>query len=156
MHYLRTRLLPDVRAGEDKAARSPGTTDLLITVFIVPGDTAEERELLAKRARRQIAFYGSTPNYSFQFDDLGFEGTSEKVRGLLRAGDYAGMESAITDDMLEHFAVVGPWDTIADTLLARYQGVAERVISYLTIDDIARNPENLGRWGEVARAVRDS
>jgi probable F420-dependent oxidoreductase len=154
MHYLQTRLLPEVRAGEEKAARSPGTTDLLIPVFIVPGDTAEEREFLTDLARRQIAFYGSTPNYRFQFDDLGFEGTSEKVRGLLRAGDYAGMAAAITDEMLEHYAVVGPWDTIADTLIARYNGLAERVISYLTVADIARNPGNLGRWGEIARAMR--
>jgi probable F420-dependent oxidoreductase len=154
MHYLNHRLLPDVRAGEEKGGRPAGSVDLLIPVFIVPGDTPEERAFLTARARRQIAFYGSTPNYTFQFDDLGFEGTSEKVRGLLRAGDMAGMEAAITDEMLEHYAVVGGWDSIADTLLARYGALAERVISYLTVDDLQRNPENLGRWGEIARAVR--
>jgi hypothetical protein len=64
------------------------------------------------------------------------------------------MEAAITDEMLAHYAVVGPWDSIADTLLARYGDIAERVISYLTVDDIARTPANLGKWGEIARAVR--
>ena len=155
MHYLNTRLLPDVRAGEEKAGR-PGSTDLLIPVFIVPGDTAEERAFLDARARRQIAFYGSTPNYAFQFDDLGFEGTTEKARALLRAGDTAGMEALITDEMLEHYAVVGPWDSIADTLISRYGTLAERVISYLTVDDLQRNPDNLGRWAEIARAVRSA
>ena len=156
MHYLRERLLPEVAAGEKKAGRAPGAVDLLIPVFIAPGDTHEEREFLTSRARRQIAFYGSTPNYSFQFDDLGFPGTTDKVRALLRDGDLAGMEAAITDEMLEHYAVVGPWDTIADTLIARYGALAERVISYLTIDDLERNPEHLGRWGEIARAVRST
>jgi probable F420-dependent oxidoreductase len=156
MHYLENRLLPDVRSGEEKAGRSPGSTDLLIPVFVAPGDSPEEREFLTARTRRQIAYYGSTPNYSFQFDDLGFEGTSEKVRGLLRARDTDGMEAAITDEMLAHYAVVGPWDSIADTLIARYRGLAERVISYLTVDDLVRNPGNLGRWGEIARAVRDT
>jgi len=154
MHYISNRLLPDVRAGEEKAGRPAGATDLLIPVFIVPGDTPEERAWLTARARRQIAFYGSTPNYSFQFDDLGFEGTGDKVRDLLRAGDTAGMEATITDEMLEHYAVVGPWDSIADTLLARYGSIAERVVSYLTVDDIARTPSNFGKWGEIARAVR--
>lgn len=154
MHYLRERLLPAVAEGEKDAGRAPGTVDLLVPVFIAPGDTPEEREFLTARARRQIAFYGSTPNYSFQFDDLGFPGTTEKVRLLLREGNTAGMEAAITDEMLEHFAVVGPWDSIADTLLARYGELAERVISYLTVDDVDRNPGNLGRWGEIARAVR--
>ena len=155
MHYINSRLLPEVRAGEEKQGRPAGSVDLLIPVFIVPGDTPEERAWLTAKARRQIAFYGSTPNYTFQFDDLGFEGTSEKVRGLLRNGDYEGMEAAITDEMLDHYAVVGPWDSIADTLLERYGSIAERVISYLTVDDIGRKPENLAKWGEIARALQE-
>ncbi len=155
MHYIETRLLPSVRAGEEKAGRTPATTDLLIPVFIVPGDTAEERALLTSKAKRQIGFYGSTPNYAFQFDDLGYEGTTENARSLLRNNDMAGLEAAITDEMLDHYAVVGPWDSIADTLITRYGDLAERVISYLTVDDLAQNPDHLGRWGEIARAVRD-
>jgi len=152
MHYLQTRLLPAMRAGE---ATSGSPTDLLVPVFIVPGDTPEERAALTAKARRQIGFYGSTPNYAFQFDELGFEGTTEQARGLLRNNDMEGLEALITDEMLEHYAVVGPWDTIADTLIDRYGDLAERVISYLTVDDLTQNPENLGRWGEIARAVRD-
>jgi alkanesulfonate monooxygenase SsuD/methylene tetrahydromethanopterin reductase-like flavin-dependent oxidoreductase (luciferase family) len=154
MHYLEHRLLPGVRAGEEKAGRPRGSVELLIPVFIVPGDTPEERAFLTARTRRQIAFYGSTANYAFQFDDLGFDGTSEKLHHLLRAGERARMEELITDEILERFAVVGPWDSIADSLIERYGGVAERVISYLTVDDLARHPENLGRWSEIARTVR--
>ena len=52
--------------------------DLIIPVFAVPGDTHEEQAPLLERTRFQIAFYGSTKNYAFQFDDLGFEGTSAR------------------------------------------------------------------------------
>lgn len=155
MHYLETRLLPEVSAGAAKVGRDPASVDLLIPVFIVPGDTAEERAFLTARARQQIAFYGSTPNYAFQFSDLGFEGITDKLRPLIRANDTAGMEATITDEMLEHYAVVGPWDSIADTLISRYGTLAERVISYLTVDDLQRNPGNLDRWGEIARALRE-
>jgi alkanesulfonate monooxygenase SsuD/methylene tetrahydromethanopterin reductase-like flavin-dependent oxidoreductase (luciferase family) len=156
MHYLEHRLLPNVRAGAERAARDPADIDLLIPVFIVPGDTPEERAFLAHRARTQIAFYGSTKNYAFQFDDLGFDGTSARLNDRLKAGDIDGMAATITDEMLDVYAIVGPWDEIADRIVDRYAGVAERIISYLTVEDIARNPDRLGQWGDIARAVRDA
>jgi len=154
MHYLEHRLLPDVRAGAEQVGRSPDEVDLLIPVFIVPGDTAEERAFLTERARHQIAFYGSTKNYAFQFDDLGFTGTSEKLNAHLKAGARQALVNEITEEMLDHYAIVGPWDEIADRVVARYGGLAERVISYLTVEDLNHRPDNLDRWGEIARAVR--
>jgi probable F420-dependent oxidoreductase len=156
LHYLEHRLLPAVSAGAQKAGRQPSEVDLLIPVFIAPGDTHEERAALVKRARTQIGFYGSTKNYAFQFDDLGFEGTSARLNERLKAGDTEGLAATITDDMLEHFAVIAPWDDIADRLISRYAGVAARVISYLTVEDLVRNPGNAGKWGEIARAVRSA
>ena len=154
LHYLENRLKPAVNKGAAKAHRSSDEVDLLIPVFIAPGDTPEEREPLVQRARTQIAFYGSTKNYAFQFDDLGFEGTSAKLNERLKAGDVDGMAATITDEMLDAFAIVGAWDDVADTVIDRYGGEAERIISYLTFDDITRNPDNLGRWGEIAAAVK--
>jgi probable F420-dependent oxidoreductase len=154
VQYLERRLIPAVEAGAAKAGRSAADVDLLIPVFIVPGDTPEERALLTRRARTQIGFYGSTRNYAFQFDDLGFDGTSAKLNERLKAGDMDGLASTITDEMLDLFAVVGPWDDVADQVVDRYRGRAERVISYLTVDDITRDPDHLARWGEIARAVR--
>jgi len=156
MHYLEHRLLPDVRAGAERAGRDPADIDLLIPVFIVPGDTPEERAYLAHRARTQIAFYGSTKNYAFQFDDLGFEGTSARLNGLLKAGDTDGMAATITDEMLDVYAIVGRWDEIADRIIERYACVASRIISYLTVEDVARNPDRLGQWGAIADAVHNA
>ena len=153
MPYIQNRLLPAVAEGAAKANRDVDAIDLIIPVFAVPGDTPEERAPLLERARSQIAFYGSTKNYGFQFEDLGFEGTSARLNDLLKAGDLAGMAAAITEEMLEHFAVVAPWDELADRLVARYQGTAARIVTYLTDEAIRHNPQSLGRWGEVARAV---
>jgi probable F420-dependent oxidoreductase len=154
VRYLEQRLIPAVRKGAERAGRALDDVDLLIPVFIVPGDTPEEREPLARRARTQIGFYGSTRNYAFQFDDLGFDGTSAALNDRLKAGDLEGLASTITDEMLDVFAIVGRWDEIADRIVERYLGVAERVISYLTVEDITRYPDRLARWGEIARAVR--
>ena len=151
--YLRDRLLPAVTKGVDRAGRSLDDVDLVIPVFAIPGDTPEERASLVERARFQIAFYGSTRNYAFQFDDLGFEGTSARLNEHLKAGDLAGMAGEITDEMLEHFAVIAPWDDLADALVARYQGIASRLVMYLAEASIAATPSAIGRWGEVARAI---
>jgi probable F420-dependent oxidoreductase len=153
VQYLEQRLVPAVEAGASAAGRSIDDVDLLIPVFIVPGDSAEERASLARRARTQIGFYGSTRNYAFQFDDLGFHGVSAKLNERLKAGDQDGLAATITDEMLDTFAVVGRWDEIADRLIERYGGRAERVVSYLTVEDITRNPDHVERWGEIARAV---
>ena len=152
--YLRRRLLPAVAEGAARVGRDPDQVELLVPVFAVAGDSPEEQAPLLARARTQIAFYGSTRNYAFQFDDLGFEGTSARLNDRLKAGDVAAMADVISDEMLQHFAVVARWDELADALVARYRGVASRLVMYLTEASIAEDPMALGRWGEVARAVR--
>jgi probable F420-dependent oxidoreductase len=151
--YLQNRLLPEVARGAAGAGRDPAAVDLIVPVFAVPGDTPEERAPLLQRARQQIAFYGSTRNYAFQFDDLGFAGTSARLNDRLKAGDTEGMAAVITDEMLEHFSVVAPWDDMADTLLRRYEGIAHRLVMYLAEDSLRADPAHLARWGEIARAV---
>lgn len=106
-----------------------------------------------EKARARIAFYGSTKNYGFQFDDLGFDGTSARLNELLKQGDVAGMTAIITDEMLEHFAVVDTWDGMADALTSRYGGVAERLVMYMGEDSIHEAPGNIDKWAEIARAV---
>ena len=71
----------------------------------------------------------------------------------MKANDFAGMASLITDEMLEHYALITTWDEMADALVVRYDGIAARVVMYLAAEMIAQNPSALGRWGEVARAV---
>lgn len=154
MQYIEHRLLPGVAAGAASAGRSPDEIDLTIPVFAAPGDTPEERAALVGRARSQIAFYGSTPNYAFQFDDLGFEGTTPQLGNLIRQGKFDEMAELITDEMLEHYAVVCRWDELADRLIERYSGTAARLVMYLAEESIRRDPTAAGRWGEVAQAVR--
>jgi probable F420-dependent oxidoreductase len=153
VHYLNERLRPAVAEGCAGAGRSVDDVDLIVPVFVVAGDTEEERAPLLRRAKEQIAFYGSTKNYAFQFDDLGFTGLSSRLNDLLKAGDLDGMRDAITDDVVEHFAVVGRWDDIPGVLVDRYEGVAARLVTYLAEETIDADPKVADRWGEIARAL---
>ncbi len=105
-------------------------------------------------ARVQVAFYGSTPNYGFIFDQLDREGTTDRIRERQRAGDIPGMAQVIDDDILKEFTTVGTWDSIADVIVAKYGGMATRVVSYFTGADVVRDPGAFERWGAVAAAVR--
>jgi probable F420-dependent oxidoreductase len=154
MPYIHNRLLPRLAEGAAMTGRSVADIDLIVPVFACPGDTPEERAPYVALAKRQIGFYGSTPNYAFQFDDLGFEGTTGKLREKMSSGNIDTLGDVITDDMLEHYAVVTTWDELADRLVERYSGTAARIVSYLGESAMRSDPTQLGKWGEVARAVR--
>ena len=154
-HYLRERLMPAVAAGAAAAGRDPSEVDLIIPVFAVAGDTPEERAQTLAAVRTQIAFYGSTRNYAFQFEDLGYDGVSEQLNLRLKAGDTEGMAELITDEMLEQYAVVATWDEMGDALLDKYRGTAARLVLYLATEGFPHDPKTLARWGEVARAIRN-
>ncbi|NKB59670.1 MAG: TIGR03617 family F420-dependent LLM class oxidoreductase [Alphaproteobacteria bacterium] len=154
MPYIENRVLPKLAEGAQKAGRSLDDIDLIVPVLAVAGDTHEERAALEREAKSAISFYGSTPVYSFQFDDLGHEGTRLKLAEKLRAGDMEGLIDTVSDELLDQFGLVARWDDMADKLIARYKGVASRVVMYFAKQSIDENPDNLGKWGEIARAVR--
>ncbi len=130
MPYIHNRLLPDLTIGAARGRRDPGDIHLTIPVFAIPGDSAEERAAGVLRAKTQIGFYGATPNYAFQFDDLGYDGMRDRLRVHLKSGDTDSLVALITDEMLDHFGLVCAWDDLADKLIARYQGIAARVVMY--------------------------
>lgn len=152
--YLEQVLLPRTAEGAAKTNRNVDDVDLIVPVFTVVGDTDEEVAITKQAAKAQIAFYGSTKNYGFQFDMLGFEGTSAKLNEKLKAGDIAGMADLITDEMLEHYAVTSSWADLGPKLVERYQGRAARLVMYQAEETIQRDPNNLNKWAGVAEAVR--
>ena len=72
----------------------------------------------------------------------------------MKAGDLQGMADIISDEMLDHFALVATWDEMADRLKERYGGTASRVVMYLTEEQMRKDPESVDKWGQVARDSR--
>src|SRR5437763_15163466 len=129
--YLNETVVPSVAEGARRAGRDATQVELAVPVFTAAGDTDEEQQRWWEMARAQVAFYGSTPNYAFIFDQLGFEGTTAKIRERQKAGDFAGMAAVVSDDLLQHFVVRGSWDEIPRLILDRLAPVAGRAIAYL-------------------------
>ncbi|MBP8209956.1 MAG: TIGR03617 family F420-dependent LLM class oxidoreductase [Ilumatobacteraceae bacterium] len=149
--YLRETVIPNLREGATKAGRSAEDLEIIVPAFIVPIDDDEAR--WRNFARMQVAFYGSTPNYAFIFEQLGFEGTTDRIRERQRARDLAGMAAEVSDELLDHFVVTGPRSELADKILERYQGLATRVVSYFGGLDWTNDPSALNAWADVARGV---
>ena len=55
--------------------------------------------------------------------------------------------------MLEPYTVTATWDELPDALLVRYDGVADRILSYLGQQSWASSPAAAERWAGVARAI---
>ena len=96
-----------------------------------------------------MSFYGSTPNYSFIWDEAGFEGTTALILGKQKAGDFKGMAAQITDEHIAMFATESLWDGLADALIEKYGGIATRIVLYNALGD----PERFERYGAVAQRI---
>ena len=156
MRYLERTPRPGRRGRHGRAGRSSDDVDLLIPVFIVPGDSPEERAVLARRARTQIASTGrrrTTPSSSTTSASKAPPPCSTSDSRPVTRTDWPRRSPTRCSTSTPSSA---RWDEIADRLIERYDGRAERVVSYLTVEDVSRRPENIGRWGEIARAVRDA
>jgi probable F420-dependent oxidoreductase len=153
--YLRDTLAPNVAAGAATAGRDPAAVALLVPCFTAFGDTEAARAPWREAARTQVAFYGSTPNYAFVFDQVGGEGTTARIRERQKAGDIAGMAACVTDEVLSHFLVEGDADGIAAGIRSRYAGTAQRVILYFAGRLWREDPTAFRALGEVARSVSE-
>lgn len=148
--YLARHVLPTVAEGAAKAGRSRSDIAIIVPVMTIVGDNDEERDQQREAVRASMAFYGSTPNYAFIWDEAGFEGTTARIREKQKAGDYAGMAAQVSDDHIAVFATESTWDGLADALIEKYSGTATRLVMY----NSAADPERFERYGEVARRIQ--
>ncbi len=152
--YLDAIVRVELEAGAKLSKRDPDDLTVIVPCFAIAGETDVERDKWRERARQRVAFYGSTPNYTFLFDRIGFEGTTTALQKCFRAGDQAGARRVISDDILAHFTVEGTWSTIAGAIVERYARRAQRVILYDVLGDWPNDPSDLAKWGAVAADIR--
>ncbi len=148
--YLERTVLPELAAGAERADRTLDDVTVIVPAFLAIGD-AEHQRRWREAARLQVAFYGSTPNYAFIFDQLGRDGTTDRLRTHQRAGDLTAMAGVIDDDLLDEFVVTATEDDAAAAVAARYGDVADRVIDYFGGAIWERDPDSLARRAAVLR-----
>jgi probable F420-dependent oxidoreductase len=147
--YLDEVVRPSVDEGARRAERPSTAITLAVPVMSIVGDDRDEVDRWRERARMQIAFYGSTRTYRGVFEVHGWHGTADRLYESQRAGDVAGMRAAVTDDMLAVYAVESSWDELADRVIDRYHGAADRVVMYFAGTSVRADPAVIDRWASV-------
>jgi probable F420-dependent oxidoreductase len=152
--YLVDVVRPAVAEGAQRAGRTIDDVTFVVPVFMIVGDTEAELGALRDAARQQLAFYASTPTYEPVLAHHGYGEAGAELRKRMAAGDAKAMAAVFSDDMLEPYTITTTWDELPDALLARYDGVADRLIPYLGHGSWVASPAHAERWSDVARAVQ--
>ena len=140
--------LPALQRGLAKSGRARSDFEVICATLVVTAATAEGFAAAKLAARKQLAFYGSTPAYRPTLVCHGWEGAHDELNRLSKAGRWDDMTGLIDDGMLDEVAVVGEPQQIAGKLGARLAGIADGVS--LTHN---RCPDP-GHWAGVVHELR--
>jgi probable F420-dependent oxidoreductase len=151
--YLRDVVRPAIAAGARAAGRDPAAVELIAPVFIVTGETADERGAAERHACQQIAFYASTPSYRPFLTYHGFEALGQELSGLARESRFADMPARVPDALLEAVAVSAAPAEVGAAICTRYAGdLVQRVYPYASIP--ADDPG--GRFAALLAGIRSA
>ena len=142
--------LPALEHGLEKSGRRRGDLEVICATLVVTADDESEFERVKLAARKQLAFYGSTPAYRPTLDCHGWGELHLELNRMSKAGRWDEMANRIDDEILEAIAVVGSRREIAAKLRARLDGIADGVS--LT-HNRAPDPTH---WADVVSDLRNS
>ena len=142
--------LPALQKGLAKAGRQRSDIEVMCATLVVTADTEETMAASKLAARKQLAFYASTPVYLPTLTCHGWEGVHQELNRLSKQGRWDDMTYLIDDEILNAIAVVGERHEIAGKLRARMDGIADSVsITHNRCPDPSH-------WADVVRAFRQT
>jgi alkanesulfonate monooxygenase SsuD/methylene tetrahydromethanopterin reductase-like flavin-dependent oxidoreductase (luciferase family) len=122
--YVREVARPALARGAEHARREepPPIAGYVIT------SVEPDRDQARADARAIVAFNSTVKTYEVIHRLMGFERQAEAVRDAWRAGDFAGMAEAVTDEMLDAIALAGTPQEVRERFAQRWSGVYERTL----------------------------
>ena len=126
--YFREVTLPAVERGLAKAGRSRKDFEIQCPVWVVAGETEEEVAASAIGARKQIAFYASTPAYRGVLERHGQGELQTELTRMSKVGQWDEMGTLIDDSLLNAVAAVGVWDEAIPKLRERCASGIDRLM----------------------------
>jgi F420-dependent oxidoreductase-like protein len=100
--YIRDVVIPEVRAGRERAGRTLEGFDV---VAAVPAALSEDRESAYRAMRKDLIPYFGLPFYRAMIERTGFAQDIQRYDSA--AGDLAAMQNSISDGFLEELTAVG-------------------------------------------------
>jgi probable F420-dependent oxidoreductase len=124
--YLREVALPAIARGAERAGRDHG--DVSVVTFVL-ASAGEDEDLARRDAAAMIAFYGSVKTYGALFERCGFGPEAGVIREAFARRDVDGMVAAVSEAMVEEFALAGTPEQVAGRL-ARFDGLVDEVVLF--------------------------
>jgi probable F420-dependent oxidoreductase len=149
--YLQEHVLPNIMQGAAKTGRNRHDIALVSAVFVITGDSPREFADMREKVRLQIAFYASTRSYWPVLEAHDWGDVGRQLNRMAAQGNWDGMARAITDEMLDVYAVTGTPDEIPAMLRARYDGLLDRVAFYFPY----QRGEPEARWRKFVQAFHN-
>ena len=125
--YVNDVLLPAVEEGARKAGRNLSDIEIVSMPFTITGQTEAEVETARAQVRMHIAFYASTRTYHAVLRHHGWEEAGLKLHELSIQGRWPEMGQAVTDEMLDHFAVTGTYGELMPEVKRRWRNACDTV-----------------------------
>lgn len=122
--FVTGHLLPRVHEALEQTGRDRSSFEVTTGTIV---EVDEDRDQARRQARRQVAFYGSTPNYRQVFAVNGDAHLLEDCRDALRSGGLTDLHRAIPDRVLDHYAIAGTPVEVR-TRLADWRGLVDHLI----------------------------
>jgi hypothetical protein len=113
--------------------------------MVATGPNAASVTREREAAREVLAFTYSTPAYWGTLEHHGWGGVGRALLEKTRAGDWAGMRTLITEEMLDVLVPSAGFGEIAALIHARYAGIADGIS--------LRMPADPAQDAELARVI---
>lgn len=121
--YITEIVRPALDRGALWAGRDPAEVTLATYTLAVADDDEEQAR---RDAAAMIAFYGSVKSYGTLFDVCGFPREAKAIQQAFAARDVKSMIDAVTDAMVDEFALAGTPAQVRDKL-RRFDGIVDEV-----------------------------
>jgi len=121
VRYLKDVTLPALMAGLEKSGRPRSALSINGSLFTVSTPKQEAQ------ARKQVAFYGSTPAYSPVLEAIGHAELGTRLHQLSREGKWDEMGRLLPDDVFDQFVLRAQPDELKSAIAERFAGLYDRV-----------------------------
>ena len=139
--YIEDVVLPALGRGASVAGRDP---DSVAFAAMVLCSASKDEEQARREVAAMIAFYGSVKTYTTVFAASGFAAEAERIREAFGRHDTEAMVGAVSDEMVDAFAIAGTPEQVSRRL-ERYDQIADHVVLFPPGFKVtpARQAENL-------------
>jgi probable F420-dependent oxidoreductase len=125
--YIEEVMLPAAQKGASKTGRHFSRFEIAAMPLVATAPDKKALEARVRDVRARVAFYASTPTYLIAFESQGYGEVARTLQAYSRAQRWEEMPQFISDEMLDHYAVIGTHDEIAQKLNDRFGKVASHL-----------------------------